>query len=105
MKYLLLFPIIVLTACVNIPHKSDNKKPQITQTAQWDIFIIYFDKNKKDNLLTHINHHHDEVVYLYDNINAVAVKITATDLDKQIQSYQAIDGVLQITKNEMVQLH
>ncbi|AWY20719.1 hypothetical protein [Moraxella bovis] len=105
MKYLLLIPIIVLTACVNIHHKSGNKKSQMTQTAQSDIFIIYFDKDKKDNLLTHINHYHDEIVYLYDNINAVAVKITATDLNKKVQSYQAIDGVLQITKNEMVQLH
>lgn len=47
MKYLLLIPIIVLTACVNIHHKSGNKKSQMTQTAQSDIFIIYFDKDKK----------------------------------------------------------
>ncbi|MBE9578620.1 MULTISPECIES: hypothetical protein [Moraxella] len=105
MRYLLLIPIITLTACVNTPYQSNNKIEQITQTVQSDVFIIYFDKDKKDNLLTHINHHHDEIIYLYQNMNAVAVKITATDLDKQIQSYQAIDGVLQITKNQTMQLH
>ncbi|STZ00015.1 Uncharacterised protein [Moraxella lacunata] len=105
MRYLLLIPIITLTACVNTPYQSNNKIEQITQTVQSDIFIIYFEQNKKDNLLKHINHHHDEIIYLYDNINAVAVKITATDLNKKVQSYQMIDGVLQITKNQTMQLY
>lgn len=105
MKYLLLLPLIVLTACANIPDKSNNAREQITQTVQSDVFIIYFEKDKKDNLLKAINHHQDDIVYLYQNFNAVAIKITAKNLNKQIQSYQKIDGVLKITKSENLPLH
>ncbi|MDO4897091.1 MAG: hypothetical protein Q3971_06985 [Moraxella sp.] len=105
MKHLLMLLLLLLTACVNASQKSPTSNHQITQIAQSDVFIIYFEKDKKEHLIKAIDDYQDDIIYDDKNINGLTVKIKADDIHQKIQAYQKIDGVLQITKSKILRLH
>lgn len=70
---------------------------------QTGVYIISYDKDKKDNLIQAIHHHADEMLYEYKNLGSMlAIKISAEDINGRINDYKRIDGVIQITKSQTV---
>lgn len=109
MKHILILFIlpIFLTACTTMPHTTENthktnNNTQVAMSSQ--VFIIFFEKDKKANLLHAISQYHDEIMYDYGDLNGLAVKITAKDIAKRVQSYQKIDGVSYVGENRPLPL-
>lgn len=72
---------------------------------QSTVLIIYFAEDKKDNIVRAITAKGDTVLYDYRIFNAVAIDVKDPKiLPTAMAFYQKIDGVLQVSQDEMVQL-
>lgn len=96
---------MALSACTAMPDGIKAQPSVVLTVAQSQVFIIYFDMDKKDKLLSVIHQHGDGIIYDYQNFNAMAVKITAGNLNEKLKIYHHTDGVLQILTDQTIQLH
>ena len=99
--------LALLTACASLPNaKQTTNTDLISMPAkQMGVYVISYDKDKKDNLMQAIQHHADEVLYEYRNLGSMlAIKISAEDMNERINDYKRIDGVIQITKSQTMHL-
>ncbi len=103
---LLLFTLlcVALTTHATISHKHSPPNEVMGHSVSSEVFILYFDEDKKDKPLQAISHQ-DEMIHSPQNFNAVAVSMTTHDLPKRVQFYQNIEGGGQVIKSENPPLH
>lgn len=104
-KVLSVAMLALLTACASLPNTKQANSTNLMSipAKQTGVYIISYDKDKKDNLMQAIHHHADEVLYEYKNLGGILViKISAKDMNGRINDYKRIDGVIQITKSQTV---
>ena len=99
--------LALLTACTSLPNakQTTNTGLMSIPAKQTGVYIISYDKDKKDILMQAIGHHADEILYEYKNLGSMlAIKISAEDLVERINDYKQIDGVIQIAKSQTMHL-
>lgn len=104
-KLLVLTLTVLLMACQNQMPNISKKYIDNQTVASNQVLIIYFDKDKKTTLLNAINKQGDEFIYDYQNLNGLAIKVKQKNIDQAIAFYQKVDGVLQVSKDEKMELH
>lgn len=105
MRCFFLGAVVFLSACATLPNHEMAEFSSQTVVKKSQVFIIYFDKDKKHALVNAINAHQDEIIYDYQNFSSLALKITADDMNARLAMYQSIDGVLQILEDRTLELH
>ena len=109
MKLIIYVMIALLSGCHVTAHNnpfndslSTQQQPQYSQNL-----IIYFDaKTGAEPVLTAAKNIHASVIYRYHNFNALALKLPEkSSIEQGIRYFEKIDGVLQVTRDEIMQLH
>lgn len=78
-----------------------------TQTdAGHENLIIYYDPSTgKDELLKAVKKYGSDIIYIYQNINGIAITVPKDKTDTEaIKYYEKIKGVLSVTKDTKLQL-
>lgn len=97
-KTLLLIPILILPSC--------GTQKTVSEAGQNDNLIIYYaPESGNGELLKAAKRYGSKVIYVYKNINGIAVTVPkGKTVPETMKYYEKIDGVLSVVKDEKMQL-
>ncbi|MDO5650604.1 MAG: hypothetical protein Q4G13_00495 [Moraxella sp.] len=88
-----------------ISRQSPQKPAKNTQTPRTTgNLIIYYAAGKKSALMAAVASRGDKLLYEYNVINGIAIAPQQGDTPDVIGFYQSLDGVLQVNRDEVIEL-
>ena len=113
MKQLLyIFAFLSLVSCGPSKKTVQTLEPQIIidedrfqDYAPDRLIIMYDEKTGKDSLLKAIKDYNAEIIYDYDIIPGMAIKIPeGSDIKKAIKYFKAVKGVVSVERDRIIRL-
>lgn len=96
---------LVLSVIALMSSCSATKNTQ-TDTEHENLIIYYDPAIGKDALLKAVKKYGSEILYVYQNINGIAITVPKDKTDTEaIKYYEKIKGVLTVTKDTKLQLN
>lgn len=94
-----------LFGCATTSNRNTDSSNQLTQEVR-DNLIIFYDSTIGDEpLLKAVEAYKATILYQYKSLNGVAIKIPeGKNMQKAIKHFQQVKGVLQVSKDEIMQL-
>lgn len=101
MKYIRVFLILGL-----VMQCTAKQKEVELQNIYNHNLIIYYDREiGKEYLLKSVQNYRAELLYDYDNINGIAIKIPSDkSIREAIRYFQQVKGVLSVNRDEVMQI-
>ena len=103
MKYIRVFLILGLVMQCTAKQKVEQKEVELQNIYN---LIIYYDREiGKEELLKSVQNYRAELLYDYDNINGIAIKIPSDKaILEAIRYFQQVKGVLSVNRDEVMQI-
>lgn len=103
MKYIRVFLILGLVMQCTAKQKVEQKEVELQNIYN---LIIYYDREiGKEYLLKSVQNYRAELLYDYDNINGIAIKIPSDkSIREAIRYFQQVKGVLSVNRDEVMQI-
>lgn len=97
-----------LAACQSpaAPTSSPAQQPAHAAQENTNVLIIFFEQGKGDAVVAAVKQYGAEVVYRYQMINGIAIRVPAgKNVDAAIAHFERVRGVLQVQRDQVMQLH
>ncbi|HJD76905.1 hypothetical protein [Bacteroides reticulotermitis] len=94
-----------LCSCATTSTRSNDKSNQLAQEVRENLIIFYDSTIGDKPLLKEIESYKAEIIYQYKSLNGLAIKLPkGKNIEKAIKHFQQVEGVLQVSKDEVMQL-
>lgn len=88
------------------PTSSPAQQPAHAAQENTNVLIIFFEQDKGDAVAAAVKQYGAEVVYRYQMINGIAIRVPAgKNVDAAIAHFERVRGVLQVQRDQVMQLH
>ena len=88
------------------PTSSPAQQPAHAAQENTNVLIIFFEQGKGDAVVAAVKQYGAEVVYRYQMINGIAIRVPAgKNVDAAIAHFERVRGVLQVQRDQVMQLH
>lgn len=105
MKYIRVFLILVLVMQCTAKQKVEQKEVELQNIYNHNLIIYYDREIGKEYLLKSVQNYRAELLYDYDNINGIAIKIPSDkSIREAIRHFQQVKGVLSVSRDEVMQI-
>ena len=97
-----------LAACQSpaVPASSPAQQPAHTARENTNVLIIFFEQGKGDAVAAAVKQYGAEVVYRYQMMNGMAIRVPAgKNVDAAMAHFERVRGVLQVQRDQVMQLH
>ncbi|MFC2389515.1 MAG: hypothetical protein ACFNNL_07425 [Kingella oralis] len=88
------------------PASSPAQKPAHAARENTNVLIIFVEQGKGDAGVAAVIQYGAEVVYRYQMINGIAIRVPAgKNVDAAMAHFERVRGVLQVQRDQVMQLH
>ena len=88
------------------PTSSPAQQPAHAAQENTNVLIIFFEQGKGDAVVAAVKQYGAEVVYRYQMINGIAIRVPAgKNVDAAMAHFERVRGVLQVQRDQVMQLH
>ncbi|WP_455033651.1 S8 family serine peptidase [Kingella oralis] len=88
------------------PASSPAQQPAHAARENTNVLIIFFEQGKGDAVAAAAKQYGAEVVYRYQMMNGMAIRVPAgKDTDAAVKHFERVQGVLQVQRDQVMQLH
>ena len=105
MKYIRVFLILGLVMQCMAKQKVEQKEVELQNIYNHNPITHYDREIGKEYLLKSVQNYRAELLYDYDNINGIAIKIPSDkSIREAIRYFQQVKGVLSVNRDEVMQI-
>lgn len=105
MKYIRVFLILGFVMQCTAKQKVEQKEVELQNIYNHNLIIYYDREIGKEYLLKSVQNYRAELLYDYDNINGIAIKIPSDkSIREAIRYFQQVKGVLSVNRDEVMQI-
>lgn len=88
------------------PTSSPAQQPAHAAQENTNVLIIFFEQGKGDAVVAAVKQYGAEVVYRYQMMNGMAIRVPAgKNVDAAMAHFERVRGVLQVQRDQVMQLH
>ena len=85
---------------------SPAQQPAHAARENTNVLIIFFEQGKGDAVAAAVKQYGAEVVYRYQMMNGMAIRVPAgKNVDAAMAHFERVRGVLQVQRDQVMQLH